>query len=78
MYYQHKHASFNTLMLLERAVAFVTRGKIPYSANSPTKDDMKIYLSSSVTWTLKCIKKGNKMEYKNYGNEYDTKLPQEC
>ncbi|KAJ0957384.1 hypothetical protein HanPSC8_Chr01g0026641 [Helianthus annuus] len=48
-----------TFMLSERAAAFVTRGKMPYSANSPTKDDMKIYRSSSVTYYTKTKKKRN-------------------
>lgn len=42
-------AKANTFIPLDIAVAFATRGQTPYSANKPSKDVMKIYLSSSVT-----------------------------
>lgn len=36
-----------TFKLLDMAEAFMTWGQIPYSANNPSMDDMKTYLSSS-------------------------------
>lgn len=45
--YQAPH--FHTFTLLDIDEAFITRGHRPYSANNPSIDDMKTYLSSSTT-----------------------------
>lgn len=61
-----------TFMLSERAAAFVTRGKMPYSANSPTKDDVKIYLSSSATCDISIVLQH--VAQIEYENKYELNL----
>ena len=39
--------TIDTFKLSDITEAFRTRGQIPYSANNPSMEDMKTYLSSS-------------------------------
>lgn len=75
-------------MLLDIAEAFMTCGQTPYSASKPSKDDVKIYLSSSATQriekalahlstkntiTKKLRKRGHESEHKE-GNSASLKV----